>query len=155
MGFQIRMGANVQIAKAPLFAAAVSVVMFSGQAKAVPVVPNFTQGSMTSHTETTQKITETINSMDYNTGYQYSVTGTGITASGNLSPGTGANNVTIDGVTSSWTGITSKPSFTQTTPGAAFQFTETYQGPGLSNQTIIQRTTEIQSVTDTTSIFTQ
>ena len=155
MGFQIRMGANVQIAKAPLFAAAVSVVMFSGQAKAVPVVPNFTQGSMTSHTETTQKITETINSMDYNTGYQYSVTGTGITASGNLSPGTGANNVTIDGVTSSWTGITSKPSFTQTTPGAAFQFTETYKGPGLSNQTIIQRTTEVTSVTDTTSIFSQ
>jgi len=155
MGFQIRMGANVQIAKAPLFAAAVSVAMFSGQAKAVPVVPNFTQGSMTSHTETTQKITETINSMDYNTGYQYSVTGTGITASGNLSPGTGANNVTIDGVTSSWTGITSKPSFTQTTPGAAFQFTETYQGPGLSNQTIIQRTTEVTSITDTTSIFSQ
>jgi len=30
----------------------------------VPVVPNFTQGSMNSHTETTQKITETINSMD-------------------------------------------------------------------------------------------
>ena len=124
-------------------------------AKAVPVVPNFTQGSMTSHTETTQKITETINSMDYNTGYQYSVTGSGVSASGNLSPGTGTNNVTIDGVTSSWTGINSKPTFTQTTPGAAFQFTETYQGPGLSNQTIIQRTTEIKSVTDTTSIFTQ
>ena len=30
-------------------------------AQAVPVVPNFTQGSMTSHTETTQKIVETIN----------------------------------------------------------------------------------------------
>ena len=126
-----------------------------GAAQAVPVVPNFTQGSMTSHTETTQKIVETINSMDYNTGYQYSVTGSGITASGNLSPGTGANNVTIDGVTSSWTGITSKPSFTQTTPGGAFQFTETYKGPGLSNQTIIQRTTEVTSITDTTSIFSQ
>ena len=126
-----------------------------GAAQAVPVVPNFTQGSMTSHTETTQKITETINSMDYNTGYQYSVTGSGVSASGNLSPGTGTNNVTIDGVTSSWTGINSKPTFTQTTPGAAFQFTETYQGPGLSQQTIIQRTTEIKSVTDTTSIFTQ
>ena len=126
-----------------------------GAAQAVPVVPNFTQGSMTSHTETTQKIVETINSMDYNTGYQYSVTGSGISVSGNLSPGTGATNVTIDGVTSSWTGVTSKPTFTQTTPGAAFQFTETYQGPGLSNQTIIQRTTEIKSVTDTTSIFTQ
>ena len=126
-----------------------------GAAQAVPVVPNFTQGSMTSHTETTQKITETINSMDYNTGYQYSVTGSGISASGNLSPGTGTNNVTIDGVTSSWTGVTSKPSFTQTTPGAAFQFTETYQGPGLSQQTIIQRTTEVTSITDTTSIFSQ
>ena len=126
-----------------------------GAAQAVPVVPNFTQGSMTSHTETTQKITETINSMDYNTGYQYSVTGSGITASGALQPGTGANNVTIDGVTSSWTGLTSRPNFTQTTPGGAFQFTETYRGPGLSNHTIIQRETEVKSITDTTSIFTQ
>ena len=124
-------------------------------ALAVPVVPNFTQGSMTSRTETTQKITETINSMDYNTGYQYSATGTGVSASGNLSPGTGASNVTINGVTSSWTGVTSKPQFTQTTPGAAFQFTETYRGPGLSNQTIIQRVTEVESFTDTTSIFSQ
>ena len=124
-------------------------------ASAVPVVPNFTQGSMTSHTETTQKISETINSMDYNTGYQYSVTGSGVSANGNLSPGTGTNNVTIDGVTSSWTGVTSKPNFVQTNPGAAFQFTETYQGPGLSQQTIIQRTTEVTSVTDTTSIFSQ
>jgi hypothetical protein len=123
--------------------------------QAVPVVPNFTQGSMTSHTETTSKIVETINSMDYSTGYQYSATGTGITANGSLSPGTGSNNVTIDGVTSTWTGVTTKPSFTQTTPGAAFQFTETYSGPGLQNQTIIQRTTEVTSVTDTTSIFSQ
>ena len=128
---------------------------FHGAAQAVPVVPNFTQGSMTSHTETTQQITETINSMDYNTGYQYSVTGSGITASGNLSPGTGTNNVTIDGVNTTWTGVTSKPTFIQTTPGAAFRFTETYMGPGLSNQTIIQRTTEVTSVTDTTSIFSQ
>tara|TARA_B100000035_G_scaffold258189_1_gene228441 strand:+ start:56 stop:490 length:435 start_codon:yes stop_codon:yes gene_type:complete len=128
---------------------------FNGAAQAVPVVPNFTQGSMTSHTETTQTITETINSMDYNTGYQYSATGSGISVSGNLSPGTGATNVTIDGVTSTWTGATSKPTFTQTTPGAAFQFTETYQGPGLSQQTIIQRTTEVTSITDTTSIFSQ
>ena len=124
-------------------------------ASAVPVVPNFTQGSMTSHTETTQSITETINSMDYSTGYQYSATGSGVTANGNLSPGTGSNNVTINGVTSSWTGITNKPSFTQTTPGAAFQFSETYSGPGLQNHTIIQRTTEVKSVTDTTSIFQQ
>ena len=133
----------------------VAILSLGATAQAVPVVPNFTQGSMTSHTETTSKITETINSMDYNTGYQYSATGSGVTASGNLSPGTGSNNVTINGVTSSWTGVTSKPTFTQTTPGAAFQFTETYSGPGLQNHTIIQRVTEVTSVTDTTSIFQQ
>ena len=141
-----------------IFWSALSVVGVSAilaPAQAVPVVPNFTQGSMTSHTETTSKVTETINSMDYNTGYQYSVTGSGVTASGNLNPGTGTNNVTIDGVTSSWTTVTGKPSFTQTEPGAAFQFTETLQGPGLTQQTIIQRVTEVTSVTDTTSIFTQ
>jgi hypothetical protein len=124
-------------------------------AHSVPVVPNFTQGSMTSHTETTSTVTETINSMDYNTGYQYSATGSGVTVNGNLSPGTGSVNVNINGVTSSWTGATSKPVFSQTTTGAPFQFTETYRGPGLSNHTIIQRTTEIKSVTDTTSIFSQ
>ena len=124
-------------------------------AQAVPVVPNFQQASMTFHTETTSKITETINSMDYSTGYQYSATGSGVTASGNLSPGTGSVNVTINGVTSQWTGATSKPQFVQTTPGAAFQFTETYSGPGLQNHTIIERVTEVTSVTDTTSIFSQ
>jgi len=124
-------------------------------AYSVPVVPNFTQGSMTSHTETTSTITETINSMDYNTGYQYSASGTGVHTNGTLSPTKGSINVTIDGVTSSWTGATSTPQFYQTNPGETFQFAETYNGPGLSNHTIIQRTTEVRSVTDTTSIFQQ
>ena len=122
---------------------------------AVPVVPNFTQGSMTTHTETTSTVKETINSMDYNTGYQWSVTGNGITSNDNLSPTTSTTNVTIDGVTSTWTGVGTTPTFTQTTPGAPFQFTETYSGPGLSNHTIIQRETTVTSVTDTTSIFQQ
>ena len=134
---------------------AVAVLTTAAAVQAVPVVPNFTQGSMSSHTETTQTITETINSMDYSTGYQYSATGSGVTANGNLSPGTGSTNVTINGVTSQWTGATSKPQFTQTVPGEAFQFTETYSGPGLQNHTIIQRVTEVTSVTDTTSIFQQ
>ena len=134
---------------------AVVILLTGATAQAVPVVPNFTQGSMTSHTETTQTITETINSMDYSTGYQYSATGSGVTASGNLSPGTSSNSVSIEGVNSTWTGVGSKPTFTQTSPGAAFQFTETYSGPGLQNHTIIQRVTEVTSVTDTTSIFSQ
>ena len=132
----------------------VSVILVPAQA--VPVVPNFTQGSMTSHTETTQKITETINSMDYNTGYQYSATGSGIeSVNGTLSPERGSTNVSINGVTSSWTGVTNTPQFVQTDPGSAFQFTETYSGPGLSNHTIIQRETDVTSITDTTSIFQQ
>ena len=52
-------------------------------ANAVPVVPNFTQGSMTSNTETTSTVTETINSMNYDTGYQYVITGTNISHDGN------------------------------------------------------------------------
>ena len=133
----------------------------TGAARAVPVVPNFTQGSMTSHTETTSTVTETINSMDYNTGWQYVVTGTNVESNGNLTPtGTdsiNATQVTLDGVTSTWNGLNlqDRPEFSIVTPGAAFQFTESYQGPGLSNHTVIQRTTTINSVTDTTSTFTQ
>ena len=133
----------------------------TGAARAVPVVPNFTQGSMPSHTETTSTVTETINSMDYNTGWQYVVTGTNVESNGNLTPtGTdsiNATQVTLDGVTSTWNGLnlTDRPDFSIVTPGAAFQFTESYQGPGLSNHTVIQRTTTINSVTDTTSTFTQ
>ena len=128
---------------------------------AVPVVPNFTQGGMTSTTETTSTVNETINSMDYNTGWQYVVTGTNVQAEGNLTP-TGAGsvdvtNVTLDGVTSEWHGLNldNRPNFSIVTPGNSFQFTESYQGPGLSNHTIIQRVTEINSVTNTTSTFTQ
>ena len=90
---------------------------------AVPVVPNFTQGSMTSSTTTTSTVTETINSMDYNTGWQYSVTGSGVSADGELTPtGSGSintNNVTLDGVTSTWNGLNlnDRPNFTITTPG--------------------------------------
>ena len=128
---------------------------------AVPVVPNFTQGGMTSTTETTSTVNETINSMDYNTGWQYVVTGTNVQAEGNLTPtGTGSvdvTNVTLDGVTSQWNGLNldNRPNFSIVTPGNSFQFTESYMGPGLSNHTIIQRVTEINSVTNTTSTFTQ
>ena len=132
--------------------------------EAVPVVPNFTQGSMTSHTETTSRQTETINSIDYATGWQYSVSGTNVSNNGaSLLPPTTTNSVTVNPlggiegtVTSSATGLNfSNSNFTITNPGQAFQFTTTYQGPGITNQTIIQRETEVTSVTDTTSVFTQ
>lgn len=133
-------------------------------AQAVPVIPNFTQGSMTSHTETTSKVTETINSIDYNTGWQYTVTGTNVDNGGEaLNPSNVSNTVMVNplgGIEGQVSSTNSSANLGQvnykiTTPGEAFQFTQTYQGPGISNQTIIQRVTEVTSVTDTTSVFTQ
>ena len=133
------------------------VLVSARTAIAVPVVPNFTQGSMTSNTETTSTVVETINSMNYDTGYELVITGTNIQHDGATisSPSTTGNSNTLNGVTSTWTGLdlNNKPNFTLTTPGADFQFVESYSGPGLSNHTIIQRTTTIQSVTNTTSTF--
>ena len=131
--------------------------IFVPEVKAVPVIPNFTQGGMTSHTETTSKVTETINSIDYQTGWQYTVTGTNVQHSGaSISPdSTTGNSNTLQGVTSTWTGLNAsqKPDWPIVNPAGSFQFTETYRAPGMVNQTIIQRVTEIQSVTDTTSTF--
>jgi len=147
----------------PYVIAAGTVLVSAVPVKAVPVVPNFTQGSMTSHTETTSTVTETINSMDYATGWTYSVSGTGVeleAGSTNVAPDVTSNqNITTNGVTSTWTGLDlssgNKPNFVQSVPGAAFQYTEHYSGPGLQTHTIIQRETTVTSVTDTTSIFQQ
>jgi len=143
--------------KIRVIVATVLIALIPQSVGAVPVVPNFTQGSMTSNTETTSTVTETINSMSYDTGYQHVITGTNISHDGNTlsSPTTTGNSNTLNGVTSTWTGLDlqQKPNFTITTPGQAFQFTETYSGPGLKNHTIINRTTTIQSVTNTTSTF--
>ena len=104
---------------------------FAQPAYSVPVVPNFTQGSMTSTTETTSTITETINSIDYNTGYTYTVTGTNIKSNAGLAPSSvsGQSN-TNNGVTSTWTGLNmnNRPTFSIETPGAPFQFVESYTG---------------------------
>ncbi len=142
----------------------------TGVARAVPVVPNFQQGSMTSHTETESTVTETINSIDYRTGWEYSVTGVGVDNNGAaLNPNVSTSTVqvtptvgtgedaTAAAVTSSFDALdmSAQNNFTIHEPGAAFQFTQTYSGPGMTNQTVIQRVTSIQSVTDTTSTFTQ
>ena len=142
-------------------------------ANAVPVVPNFTQGSMQTTTNTTSTVTETINSIDYRTGWEYTVTGVGVDNNGEaLNPTVSTDLVEItpsaisgqnldDAATATGTLTTSFDSldlsdqgaFTITNPGQAFQFSQSYSGPGMTNQTVIQRVTEIESVTNTTSIF--
>jgi len=132
-------------------------LVLQAPALAMPVVPNFRTGTMTSKTTSTTQVTETIRSVDFATGYTYSASGSGVQHSGNsILPSAGAvQSQTIDGVTSSWTGLAleDKPSWQMTTPGASFQFVESYSGPGLQTVTEIQRTTLVESVTDTTSVF--
>ena len=108
--------------------------LFHGIAQAAPVTPNFTTGTVTSHTETTTTVTETIKQTDFQTGWTYTATGTNISFPG--SPKVGTN-------------------YTITVPGESFQFSETYFGPGEARYTEIERLTTIQSVTDSTSVFTQ
>ena len=124
----------------------------AGTAKAVPVVPNFQQGSMTSHTETESTVTETINSIDYRTGWEYSVTGVGVENNGDplhpsgrtstvqIAPtvGTDETGATAAATTSSFDSLNfnGQNNFTISDPGGAFQFTQTYSGPGMTIQRV-------------------
>ena len=139
------------------------VFLFSVPVNAQPIVPNFTTGTVSSTTNTTTSINETITSTDYHgNSYEYSVTGLGVSTDGSVSPDTTNVNGTVGGQTYTWTGLDlsreNKPVFTLTdsNSGNAFQFTETYRGPGgVSNVTVIQRNIESQSVITSTSVFSQ
>jgi hypothetical protein len=125
---------------------------------AVPVVPNFSSGTMSATTRTTQNVTETIVSSDFNTGHTYSINGTNLAIDGTtLSPPPDQTSQTINGVSYTWTGadLNQKPNVTIANPGQAFQYAESYIGPGISNMTTINRTTVLESVTETTSVFSQ
>jgi len=133
-------------------------LLISSPAYSVPVVPNFSQGSMTSTTRTVSTVVENIVSQDYNTGHQYSINGSNLTISGStISPDSSNVTGTINGQSQSWTGLdlSTKPNVTITNTSQPFQYVETYRGPGLSNMTTIQRTTNIESTTETTSVFAQ
>ena len=115
-------------------------------AAAVPVVPNFSQGVVSSHTETKTIVKENIRSESYRTGFEYTVSGTGVEpSSGVVSPSAGAKSLNLS----------SRSTWVQTAPGAAFQFAETYSGPGLIEKVMIDRETVIESVTDSTSTYSQ
>lgn len=105
-----------------------------GAAQAAQVTPSFTTGTVTSHTETTTTVTESLRQIDLMTGSSYTVSGTNIRWDGPPVPG--AN-------------------YTIANPGESFQFSETYLQPGESTITDIVRTTEIFSVTDSVSVFSQ
>ena len=133
-------------------------LLLAPAAQALPVVPNFQQGTLKSTTTTKTKVNEVINSYQYRTGYELSVSGSNVKPSGTVAPmGIETITNTMNGVTSVWRGLdpSSKPSWTIVNEGASFQFVETLQGPGLVNHTIINRETDIESTTETLSTFTQ
>ena len=123
-------------------------LLSASAAHAVPGIPNFTQGTMSSHTETTSKVTETIVSENFSTGFEYSASGVNITPDGPINP---VSNTTVNG----WTSLGERPNWSIVNPGQPFQFVESLHGPGLSTKTTIQRVTEITSVTDTVSTFSE
>ena len=127
-------------------AASAFLLLLASPAAAVPVVPNFSQGVVSSHTETKTIVKESIVSESHRTGWEYTVTGTGVEpSSGIVSPA----------VSGAGLDLANRSNWVQSTPGAAFQFAETYQGPGLIEKVIIDRETIIESVTDSTSTFSQ
>jgi hypothetical protein len=121
-------------------------LLLPSPAVAVPVVPNFSQGVVSSHTESKTIVKESIVSESYRTGFEYTVSGTGVEpSSGVVSPSAGTNTLNFS----------SRSSWKQTVPGAAFQFAETFQGPGLIEKVIIDRETITETVIDSTSTFSQ
>ena len=101
---------------------------------AAPVTPNFTSGTITSETKTRTEIVEVIKQIEYTTGTSYTVTGTNISIPGRPGPGADYNIIT---------------------QGAPFQFSETHLTPGIAKETWIDRKTTEDSVTNSTSVFTQ
>ena len=134
-------------------------LLATAAAVAIPVVPNFQQGVLSSTTRTKSKVTEVINSYEYRTGYEYSASGTNIApVGGAIAPASLTTTTnTLNGVSSRWTGLdpASKPVWNIVNQGASFQFVETLQGPGLTNHTLINRDTDVESLTETTSTFSQ
>tara|TARA_R100000458_G_C8205669_1_gene194795 strand:+ start:488 stop:910 length:423 start_codon:yes stop_codon:yes gene_type:complete len=134
------------------------IAFISIPAQAVPVINSFNSGSTNAKTTSKQNTTELIESWTYSTGYEYTINGTNLSITGNMTPKTISTGThTVDGVTTTHHGIdlNSKPTVTMHTQGAATQMLESYQGPGLKSFTRISRDIITESVTETMSTFTQ
>ena len=97
------------------------ILFVSNPLYAIPVVPNFSQGSSFSTTRTTTNITEQIKTVEFS-GSTYSVTGTGVSADKPISPTYTDLQTTLNGETYTWkqVDLDNKANFSLTTNGAAF-----------------------------------
>lgn len=103
-------------------------------ATAQSVTPNFTQGSMTSTTNTSQTINETIQTKTYGGEYR-SVSGTNVTPSGDIN--------------------TAATTFSVTTAANPFSLEVVTRAAGLVGQSDITRTITTTAITNSLSVFSQ
>tara|TARA_Y100001951_G_C11265017_1_gene254918 strand:+ start:123 stop:479 length:357 start_codon:yes stop_codon:yes gene_type:complete len=103
-------------------------------ARANPITPNFTQGSMQSTTTTTQTVVETIEQEVFGGAYS-SWSGTNVSASGSIDD-SGTN-------------------FTITTPGSSFQFETVTRAAGVVETIDTARTITTNATTTSLSVFSQ
>lgn len=109
-------------------------VLVPGAAGAQSVTPNFTQGSMTSTTTTTQTINETIQTQIYGGAYR-SVSATNVTPSGDINA--------------------AATTFSITTAGNPYSLEVVTRAAGLVEQTDITRTITTNATTNSLSVFSQ
>ena len=138
---------------------AATTIFIPANVLAVPVVPNFSQGQLTSRTESRVVTSETIVSEDFSTGWEYTVSGQNVKPSSNniTAPAVDAGSITVNGITTTWKGLdlNNKPTWSIVEPGASFMFAETYSGAGLRNRTTVTRTVEADTIVESTSVFSQ
>ena len=109
-------------------------VLVPGAAVAQTVTPNFTQGSMTSTTTTTQTVNETIQVQVFGGAYS-NISGSNVTPSGAI----GATGTT----------------YSVTTAGEPFQLETVTRVAGVVEQTDITRTITTNATTNSLSVFSQ
>ena len=132
---------------------------FSVPVYAQSVIPNFQQGVLTQRSETKSTTVEDIKSFDIRNGYQLTIGGENVKSStGNVAPsGWTKLDTTVQGVGTTYVSpnLDNKPTFSIVNEGQSFMYYETLETPGITNYTHIQRTTQIENVTDTLSTFSQ
>ena len=132
------------------------VLLISNPLYPIPVVPNFSQGTSSSTTRTTTNITEQIKTIEFS-GSTYSVSGSGVTADGNINPSYTNLQTTLNGQDYTWkqVDLNTRPNWNLQENGNSFQFTEVIKQPSVSRITDLTRTIQSESVTETTTVFSQ
>ena len=125
---------------------ALLLLLVASPVSAVPVIPNFATGVVSSVTESKSVVKENIVSESYRTGFEYTVSGVGVKpSSGVVSPPASANALSFS----------SRSDWVQIEPANAFQYAETYSSPGLIERVTIDRETITETVINSTSTFSQ